>query len=422
MRLQTVRHHMKAALCILGGAWMLTAACQPPPTPPIPQATPAGLPWGAPKSLGQAESLSAPSIAFSPDDSAVSLDGTTMFAWAGADAQESRLYAQSTEMTAPTILALKVTTPLDVTIVPSGSGYFHLLWRDDVEGKPHLFYSLFNKEAVAVLDAYDLSEQPVYNFAVLSREDGSVRIVYSAGWVAEPRLFVHDIDAKGRSQFPVQLEQVGDLPVLLQDDSKRIWLFWQMEDGSVWNAQLIGTTLVDPQSVVTSPALEPGDLIMHMSIAGDYSYYRYLFWQIVRADGIPETWYAVGEIRARQPQIWSPAMRLTIPTLGDTTINVGYRVGQVTASERGADLVGWGRPLEGLALAIGIVPIAVQIGDVLGIAYLQKGNIIGYQRLARVGEMISAPILAGRSNGSLLMTWAEVSTEAAQLSWLQSTP
>lgn len=370
-------------------------------TPPPP--TPEASAWGTVNRLSFAEYPSAP---------AVVTNGVTMFAWAGADPQEARLYAQSADASSPTILALKAFAPLDLQLYPAVNERFHLLWRDDVEGQPHLFYGLFNGDRVAEWGAYDVSEQATYNITALPLPDGRLRVVYSAGWIVEPRLFIQDIDERGRSQFPLPLDQAGDFPAFLHYD-ETVWLFWQREDGAVWQGILDGNTLTEPQAITLKPALAAGDAITYLMAAGDATY-RYLFWQVVRSDGMPETWYAVGE---KTGSIWSPAMPLTIPTLGDTTTQTGYQVGEVTAAERGAEAVGWGAPLVGVQP---IVPIAVQTGDALGIAYLQAGNIMGYQRVVRVGHMIGGPALALRPDRSLVLAWSQPDVNAAALNWLIS--
>jgi hypothetical protein len=380
----------------------LLAACNPTAfQSPIP--TLESSPWGTVHRLAFAEYPSAP---------AVVENGTTMFAWAGADPQEARLYAQSADAAKPTILALKASAPLDLQLYPAANDRFHLLWRDDVEGSPHLFYGLFNADRVAEWGAYDVSEQSTYNITAHSLADGRLRVVYSAGWVVEPRLFVQDIDERGRSQFPVPLDQAGDFPAFLAYDDT-LWLFWQAEDGVVWQGVLEGNTLIEPQSIMLTPALAAGDAIMQLTVSGDATY-RYLFWQVVRADGSPETWYAVGE---KTGLTWSPAMRLTIPTLGDSTTRTGYQVGDVLAAERGAEVVGWSAPLLGVQP---IVPIAVQTGDALGIAYLQAGNIMGYQRLVSVGPMIGRPSLALRPDRSLVLAWSQPDVNASALNWIAS--
>lgn len=387
---------------IFAALMLLLASCMPPalqsPTP-----KPQLSPWGSVRRLAFAEYPSAPAVVD---------NGVTMFAWAGADPQEARLYAQSAEAASPTILALKASAPLDLQLYPAANGRFHLLWRDDVEGDPHLYYGLFNADHVAEWGAYDVSEQPTYNITGLSLADGSLRVVYSAGWIVEPRLFAQDIDERGRSQFPIALDQAGDFPAFLQYD-ETVWLFWQAEDGGVWQGRLEGNTLIDAQSITLAPTLSAGDALMQLTASGDATY-RYLFWQVARADGSPETWYAVGE---KTGLTWSPAMRLMIPTLGDHTAQTGYQVGEVTAAERGAEAVGWSAPLVG---AQPIVPIAAQTGDALGIAYLQAGNIIGYQRLAQVGRMIGRPALALRPDRSLVLAWSEPDVNAAALNWLIS--
>jgi len=377
--------------------------CTPTPTNSSATPTPPITPWGLIHTLALAESSAAP----------LGVDqGVMMFAWAGADAQEARLYAQSADAAAPTILALKAHSPLDVQMLPAANGRFHLLWRDDVEGTPHLFYGLFNDQAVAEFGAYDLSETSLYNFAALPQSDGSLRVAYSAGWVAEPRLFLQDIDGRGRSQFPMDLKQAGDFPAFLSEGSA-IWLYWQTEDGRTWQGHLAGSALVDPQAITQGPMLNVGDAIMSLTAAGDATYH-YLLWQVVRADGTPETWFAVGE---KTRLTWSPALRLTIPTLGTSAIETGYRVGTVTAAERGADAVGWGRVLAGMQP---IVPIAVQTGDTLGVAYLEAGNIIGYQALVSVQGLIAPPVLVLRPDRSLLVAWSEPRADAAALRWMVS--
>lgn len=385
-------------------AWMcfLVSACTP-STNASPPPTPERSSWGTVQTLAFSEYPSAP---------AVVANGVTMFAWAGTDNREARLYAQPAAAVSPTILALKASAPLEVQMYPAAAGRFHLLWRDDVEGQLHLFYGLFNAEAVAEWGAYDMSEQAIYNSTALSLPDGGLRVVYSAGWAVEPRLFVQDLDGRGRSQFPIALEQAGDFPTVISYGGA-VWLFWQTEDSAVWQGRFEGNMLVEPQSITLMPTLAAGDAIRHLTALGDETY-RYLFWQVVRSDGRAETWYAVGE---KTGITWSPAMRLTIPTIGTNTAQTGYEVGDVLAVERGAEAVGWSAPLGGVQP---IMPIAVQTGDALGIAYLQAGNIIGYQRLVSVGRMIGRPALALRPDRALVLAWSQPDVNASALHWLVS--
>lgn len=393
---------LRALLCLLVGLCAVSGCAPTPDSSPTP--TSQTSPWGVVHTLASAEYRSAPA--------AVTNGAITMFAWAGADMHESRLYAASMDAASPTILSLKVSSPLDVQIFAAAEERFHVLWRDDVAGEPHLFYSLFNAQAVAELDAHDLSEQPVYNAAVLPQANGSMRLIYSAGWMAEPSLFLQDIDAKGRSQFPADLSQIGDFPALLAYDTT-LWVFWQTEDGGLWQSPLEENALSDPHRILSVPSLEPGDAVVRLTASGDATY-RYLFWQLMRADGRAETWFAVGE---KTGTVWSPAMPLTIPTVGTDITPTGYQVGDVLAVERGAEIAGWSAPLSGVQP---IVPIAVQTGDVLGVAYLQAGNVIGYQRLLSIDAMIGAPLLTLRPDRSLVLAWSEPKRDAAALKWLVS--
>ena len=117
---------------VLAGICFLASACTP-PSASSPTPTPEISPWGTVQTLAFAEYPSAPAVVGSD---------STMFAWAGADPREARLYAQSSDAASPTILALKASAPLDLQLYPAAAERFHLLWRDDVEGKTHFHNSL----------------------------------------------------------------------------------------------------------------------------------------------------------------------------------------------------------------------------------------------------------------------------------------
>jgi hypothetical protein len=150
------------------------------------------------------------------------------------------------------------------------------------------------------------------------------------------------------------------------------------------------------------PALRNADRLRSLR-AGSDGERLYAFWNINRADGTDETWFASG----LPENEWANPRRLTAApdeTMRfDTTLNTGITY---AASESAGGLqAAWAAPIRGIT---GVLPVAAEVNsDRLSMIYLQNGGVVGYQEILPVRAMLGVPELQLDVNRHLYLAWAE---------------
>lgn len=384
------------------GLGLLLSACATPPEPPR-----ATL-WGPATRAGRAPQAEAPALAV--DDAT----GWQMLVWTGSGEGRPRLFARHATAGTVHMLALDVIAPFGVTLYPAQDAHFHLLWLDTPapDEPPALFAALINAEGIAIQAPTRLSSAPVYHYTAALDAQQALRVVWSAGLLAEPGLWTRRIDGRGRVGFPVDLAAAGDYPALLPA-ADGLRLYWLAGRAQVSHSRLTGDTLSEAAPLTDSVALNPGDWLESFQAAADGTH-GYLLWQITRMDGSAETWLSSGE---RTRRAWPPPLRLFIPPTAPGSLETGFNSGavEITIPLPGAapQMVRRAALLPGEFTA---VPVAISSGDSLGVAYLRRGGVAGYQRLTTTAGLLAAPGIASDRDNHLYVTWSEPGLGAEALS------
>ncbi len=377
------------------------AACAPAaPTPTI--APPASL-WGEIITVGRAEQVNAP---------AMWVDNTRItLMWIGSD--ETSVH-HDIRILGEMGLSPKVEWPLSLVhpfaqqIAPSFTGGTHILWLDAAPdtvdspaGELRLYTALTLPDMELDRGAIAVSNRRTLRYAFAPAEGGGLWVVWSGGLLSEPELTVQHIDAAGRPRYPETLVYDADWPAMVNANDSTIHLFWlNLSEQRIYRAQLVEGVAEELQPFVDAPTMNTGDRLMTFSASLDTTH-GYLFWNVACADGTPETWLATGLLEANR---WDSPERFTVPVSGTSAIETGFNSGAVMAAEGEAVLGAWAAPLRGQNP---ILPVAVNIGEFIGIAYLRGGEVIGYQRIAESGRLIGAPALATDRNRHLYLAWSQ---------------
>lgn len=382
---------------ILGLCCALMIGCTPEPAaaPPVPTLTPAPQSaWGRVETLAQAERLDAPAMHVEAGDDIA-------FAWAGTDANGVRLFAQTRGITRP--LALDAFYPFDERLLPAAQGGYHLLWLDRTADSENLFVqsALFSRDAIAELGPNTVSNLPARRYDAVSLPDGGVQVVWSSAARTSPDLYAATIDPGGRIAFPERIELEGDYPALVYRDGA-VHIFWLELDGQqAYTAQLVDNQLVLKRPLAYLAGLGVGDFVEQFA-ASMTETHLYLFWQVRRDDGERDIWYASGALEALSPLRDPQPLHIIIhmpddadlpryDTYGELALAYGVRARFVAALPTSGD------PL----------PLAVQAGGELGLAYFQMGQLVGYQRIIETELMLGHPHLARDAAGRLYVAWAD---------------
>lgn len=379
---------------IVLGAVVLLAGCL---SAPEPSATP-GPPrsaWGSILTLASAEQMDAP--AFWPGS-------TLSFAWVEADdaAVTNRLaHVSGAAITASGSVPLPV-RPYAQTLVPAAEGKLHLFWLDaNVEDETRLFHALITPELTAERGPTIVSDEPTLGYALLPQTDGSVWAVTSGGLLAEPGLFARFVDGQGRPRLEnlYQIAYDAIWPAFL-DGADGASLFWLgNRDGQVYRAAFIDGQPESPQAITEAPPLGSGDRLDDF-LAGQDRSHEMLFWNIRRADGTAETWISV----APRGGSWTRPARLQIAVSPGQPFETGFNGGASQIAGPGDQPLSWLRPLIGL---FDRLPTAALLDGMLGVVYLQAGEIVGWQPVVPVSGLLAAPSFATDRDRHLYLSWSE---------------
>ncbi len=382
----------------------LLAACQP-TTPP-----PADLPvsaWGQVITIAQAEQLNAPSLSVSPN-------GITA-AWVGADEKgvfQALRDINSTGIGEPISLPLGV-RPYAQQFAPAANDRQHLFWLDsNVEGETRLFTALLKPDLERERELTILTRQLTRRYTLLPVADGGVWAIASGGLASEPVLVAHYMDGDGRWRLSenYQLATNADWPVVLYRSDGFQTLYWlRTTDNVVMQAVFADGVLLNPQPLVDSVGLNAGDRLESFTAAQD-STHIYLFWNITRAAGTRETWYAASTPDA----VWERPSRLgiTLPAATDmqpeapasTRFDSGFNAGIVFAASDGDESVSWSAPASGV---FPVLPVAAVVNSELSVVFMRGGHIVGYRPMGVAPALIGLPTLAVDRDLYLYLSWAQ---------------
>lgn len=392
----------------------LLVACTPAATPepsPTPTDTPRTSTWGTIEQVAQAEQGAGPVL--------FALDDNLFFAWTGAEENEARLYGWRPGGTAH-ILALKAYYPFDVSLFDAGRSRL-MLWLDRAETSPdlNLLTGIVSVDAVAEFGPYPVSNLPTRRYSAVQLPGGLVRVVFSSGMGLQSSLYLNHVDRGARAQSPQGLRPNADYPALVLDSGGTVHLYWLENEGQDVYSARFDESSTPPTLIainhLTSTPISVGDAIADFNVAFDETH-AYLFWTVQHMDGRQEVRIASGAIGATS---YPPPRPFGILPSSDTAIQTTFNSGYVyTASETNAVAVSWANPLTGQH---SILPVAVNQGTQLGVAYFRDGTLMGYQDVVESGALIGIPAIATERNRHLYLTWAEPTLEGYANLYLTTT-
>ena len=328
------------------------------------------------------------------------------FAWVGADDtrihQDIAVYNES-GLSQPSALVLPPLHPFDQQVFPAVENRYHLLWldRDNESDGLRLFGATVTPELIAEIGPTALSDQTTLRYSAVVNGDNSLWIVWSGGVLSEPSLQIVWVDPAGRPRFPEFLISDGDYPSLVRSRDGVLYLYWwSRTNNHILRGRLNNGVLEDVQRVVESVRLERGDHLTHLR-AGMDATHAYLFWNVRRANGSSEVWWAAGEHKATT---WQTAQLLRIMKWDGNPIQTGFNSGEVKPVTMGENVVRWATPInEEFAL----LPVAVNVNEELGVLYFQRGQMIGYQTITYSGVLFDAPALKVDRDLHLYLAWSQ---------------
>ena len=367
--------------------------------------------WGVVHTLAQAETSAAPALL--PLHNA---DLPVLLVWSGADAAEVRHYAGAPDADAanPRILTLRAFFPYAQALFPAQRDLAHLLYIDQhtESNERRLLAATVNDNLVAELGPNPVSDEPARHYSALPAanpaDPGALQVVWSADDPVTPTLYAQTLDGLGRIRFAQALDASGTHPTLLHgpDDAlQHFWLFW-IEQRRVWGAELRDNSLHERRLLTFDVRRDPGDLLLSLQAARDASH-RYLFWQIRRADGVPQVWWSSSPLAADN---WSQPAQFALTQPIMEQVNTGYAApaASVMAAASGTRPVWWLSPARLNTAKRDVLPVAVNINTEIGVVFLRAGAVVGYQGvMPGTGRLLSAPTIATDADGHLHLAWSQ---------------
>ncbi len=381
---------------LLCSLFLLLTACDTSQPPIVPLSA-----WGEIRTLAQAEQSSAPALY-------VSSQGIVTAAWVGAD--DTGIHHDMRQGTGETvILPLPPVHPYAQSLHPSAfDETTHLLWLDadyQLRNDPltantqYLYAALINSAQTVERGPTRISSRLTLHYTAVTSVDGGLWVAWSGGLPAEPELYTQRIDNAGRPLQPQRLAINADFPAIVRAEDGTLLLFWtQPTSGTVYRARLVEGIAQDITTISSSPVLNAGDRLVNVSASLDTTH-AYLFWNIARADGHPETWWTSGAVEAEE---WSLPQRLGIATMDEPFVT-GFNGGAGIAASAGETWLSWAAPMIG---QYDMLPVGVYDGAQLGVVYLQGGAVVGYQAVVAVDLLIGTPTLMSDRDRHLYLSWS----------------
>ncbi|MBK8020503.1 MAG: hypothetical protein IPK19_03500 [Chloroflexi bacterium] len=323
--------------------------------------------------------------------------GRLLAFWIGSDErgvhQDARIVHQDA-------LERVVTLPLppihpyaqDGLSAPDGSAL--LFWLDEHPETPEraaLYAAWISANLEVERGPVQVSDMPVYQYALMTDAAGGAWAVWSGGAAGEPALFARQIDYEGRPLEARQIFSRGAYPALTYDALGRRWLFW-LANGQIWRGQFENGQLAgEPEALTAALQLGPGDRLTGLK-AGSDGTFGYLFWNVARAAGAAETWMIVGSFN---DPYWAQPRRLN--------------------DEAGAP-VRFAAPLDQPAAPL---PVAILQGDALVLRYGEAGLLSDPIAVLSPLDLLRAPALRAQPDGELVIAWASPGGAAASLNLLR---
>jgi hypothetical protein len=348
-------------LCLMG-------CSQNNPNPPtMPTLEPLPLPvslWGELELVSQAEQLAAP--AFIP------LDTGLFFAWTGSQEGEARLFSRGLNGRTQ-IMALKAYHPIQQRLF-AGADTVLMLWLDRVLNTVdmRLQAALLSENGIAEVGVLTISDLPTRRYSSLMTAADVVTIVYSGSLGQVSNLYLQRIDTFARPFSQERLRIDADYPALIAQAENTL-LFWLENNGeAAYFGTLRETELIDTRRLVRA-TIGSQEAVEDFLVGFDGTYI-YLFWQI---------------------RAWD-ASRHILMSAGTPTGEFSSPI-QLDAA--------WAIPAE-TATVTGL-PVALNIGNQLGIAYFSGGAMGEFQPIVESGALLGAPTISLLLDGRLGLAWSQ---------------
>jgi hypothetical protein len=399
---------LPAVGCLL--LWML-AGCTSPSTS-AGQAAETRSAWGPILTLGEAEYAAAPTIALSDDGAA--------FAWVGADAsgvhQDGRVWAAG-QLDETVVLPLPPRNPFALQTFAAGPDRLHHLWLDQNGTRELRLYSALLSLPLAVeRGPIEITEQATRRYTASRTAEGGLWVVAAGGLDYAPALYAHRLDEAGRPRLEnvYQIASEADYPALTQTSDGSLLLFWLgTADNRVYRGVLLPNGQLDAVAGLgNAPALDSADRLESFRVALDLTH-TYLFWNVITADGVPQSWYTSAPHTATA---W-PAPQPVSITVQEASIQTGFNAGGVQAVEPGTVALGYIVPAGGV---FPMVPTAAyDPAGILGVLFWQAGRPVGYSRVLAT-QLIGPPALAVDRALYLYMSGSAPNAAGAADLWVTS--
>jgi hypothetical protein len=311
--------------------------------------------------------------------------------WVGADAagvHHDARQLRGDALTPVTVLPLPPTHPYDQRLYPASDGSLFLLWLDRGADDATTLYSAWIAPDLSVRRTTPVSDGLALRYAAVPDGQGGLWTAWSGGILSELTLYVRHLDAEGRPLDQARITANAEYPAMTRADDGTILLFW-IQAGQVYRARLDEGRAVDGQGITSAVSLAPGDRLHDFSAALDATH-AYVFWNITRAAGGIETWYAAGEMSA---PFWTPPTRLIVSRDPVTPLR-------------------WVSPAAG---QFETLRAAAESAAGLGIVELRGGQVSGYRITVPDVYLIGAPALVVRPDDTLVLAWSSPDAPRARL-------
>lgn len=371
---------------------------------------PATSAWGPILTLAQAAQGEAPALTVAGETIraawTTSDDGPQSLMWTGT---ATNLHSQPSPPAER--LTLPAVFPHAQTVLPAASDHTHLLWLDadpaDASGQRRLWLAVVTPDLLVERGPFALSDDAVSQYAASGDSDLGAWVVWSSGPLAEPDLYARSIDRAGRPRLPQRVIQGADWPALVHIDDTAYLLFQRLPDRRLTLARLDEDGIADLRMVAPWPRLQPGDRLAAFSAGVDRTHV-YALWVIARASGAVETWWTSGPLDAAA---WPDPAPLAIAVQLGTTFETGFNGGAAQVASNGDSPMRWSSPLPG---HYDRLALAAQVGDALGLLYLEGGAVRAFQPVATLPApgLIGPPAIRADRDRHLTLAWSQPDTPA----------
>ncbi len=354
--------------------------------------------------VGTAEQTSAPALLANPERVTAAWVGTTE-----TGVQQDAAAIVGGVQTPVVTLPLPPTFPHRSELFPAaGQNNAHLLWLDiDGENTSQLYTAVIDETLGVFRGPVVVSQDGTACYDAFADPDGTLHTVWYGGEGGTRGFRTAVIEPTGllvrRQEFPPG----GGCPTAVQTLRGR-YVLW-IADGNLHTAPFFNGFVSTTRQVGQVPTLRDSDRLRSLRGGSDGDRV-YAFYNITRADGTDETWFASGT--PERPETWNAPRRLTvIPDAGtgfETTLNTG----QTFAATEGVGgrSAAWVAPMRGVT---GVLPVAAEVqtqaGTTLAVIYLQDGDVVGTQQIAPVRPLLGTPALRIDRDRHLYLAWSEPS-------------